>query len=285
MRYVTVGAAALVLAAAGSAMAQDISTVNGYNVQLREFNDFPTSILNWGPAGAPVTPAPVPMHAPLAPFGAGVEFLEQFPQGTPGGFANKHQALFSNDGGLTPFGLNQHQSFTVNSDVRISDPAGSPRKEGGLKFYNDRGGGFIDEGEILVAGDNGEVAGFGANLSFFTFGAGTYTVGQTAHMQFQYFGPGVNSFYASYRVIFTDPVTGVHDTGLRDFDHNGAIDPTNPANGFNNGSKLGWLDQNQRSPVINDFADVVYSNSSVVPAPGAAAILGLAGLFAGRRRR
>jgi uncharacterized protein (TIGR03382 family) len=285
MSKITVGAVALVLAAAGSALAQDISTVNGYNVQLREFNDFATSNLMWGPAGAPVNPGPVPGHFPLPGFGGGVEFQEQFPQGTPGNFANKHQALFSNDGGVTPFGLNQIQSFTINSDVRITSPAGSPRKEGGLKFYNDRGGGFIDEGEILVAGDNGEVAGFGANLSFFTFGAGTYTPGSTAHMQFQYFAPGTNSFFASYRVIFTDPVTGVHDTGVLDFDHNGALDPTNPANGFNNGSKLGWLDQNQRSPVINDFADVVYGNASIIPAPGAAALIGLAGLLAGRRRR
>jgi len=285
MRKSALGAAALVLAAAGSAMAQDISTLNGYNVQLREFNDFPTSILNWGHAGAPVTPAPVPAHVPLAGFGAGVEFSEQFPQGTQGGFANKHQALFSNDGGVTPFGLDQHQSFSVSTDVRLSSPAGSPRKEGGLKFYNDRGGGFIDEGEILVAGDNGEVAGFGANLSFFSFGPGAYTPGQTARMTFNYFGPGVNSFYASYQVIFTDPVTGVHDTGIRDFDHAGAVDPTNPANGFNNGSKLGWLDQNQRSPVINDFVDAVYGNVSVIPAPGAAALIGLAGLVSRRRRR
>jgi hypothetical protein len=284
MSKLTLGAIAL-LAAAGSAVAQDISTVNGYNVQIREFNDFPTSNLMWGPAGSPVIPGPVPGHFALAGFNSGVEFQESFPQGTQGNFANKHQALFSNDGGATPFGLDQHQSFSVSTNVRITSPAGSPRKEGGLKFYNDRGGGFIDEGEILVAGDNGEVAGFGANLTFFSFGPGAYTPGQTARMTFNYFGPGVNSFYASYQVIFTDPVTGVHDTGIRDFDHAGAIDPTNPANGFNNGSRLGWLDQNQRSPVINDFADVVYGNVSIVPAPGAAALIGLAGLVAGRRRR
>jgi MYXO-CTERM domain-containing protein len=287
MNKATVGAAVVTLiASAGAALASDISTVNGYNVQLRQFNDFPTSQLTYGPAGSPTIAAPVPITAPLAPFGAGVEFLEQFPAGTPGNFANRHVALFSNDGGATPFGMDQHQNFTVNVDVRMTGAAGDgSRKEGGLKFFNNRGGGFIDEGEIMVASENGEVAAFGANLSFFTFGAGTYTPGQLAHLTFNYFGPGVNSFYASYQIIFTDPVTGVHNSGILDFDHGGAVDPTNPANGFNSGSTLGFLDQNQRNPTINDFGDAFYGNPTVVPTPGAAALLGLGGLLASRRRR
>jgi hypothetical protein len=288
MYKASVGAALSVLAAfAGSAAAQDITTVNGFNVQLRGFNDFPTSNLHWGPAGAATNAAPVPATNPLAPFGGGVEFNEQFAQGTAGNFANKHQALFSNDGGATPFGLNQNQSFVINTDITETTPASSgARKEGGIKFYNNRGGGFIDEGEVMVASDNGEVAVFGANQSFLTFGAGTYTIGTTAHISYNYIAPGVNSAYAAYRLIFTDAVTGVHDSGIIDFDHGGATDPTNPANGFNTGSQLGFLDQNQRNPTIADSIDVIYSNPHItVPTPGVLALLGLGGLTVSRRRR
>jgi hypothetical protein len=291
MSKATVSAAALALVASvGPAFAQDISTVNGYNVQLRVFNDFPLSTLNWGAAGAPVNAAPVPATVALAPLGVGLEFSEQFAQGTTGNFANKHQGLFSNNGGATPFGMNQHQSFTINFDITEHSAAGGARKEGGLKFYNDRGGGFIDEGEVMVASDNGEVAVFGSamNIGAFSghgFGPGCYTLGTTAHVTFNYFSPGTLSFYAAYQLIFTDAVTGVHDSGILDFDHTAATDPTNPANGFNSGSTLGFLDQNQRNPTIADFADIVYGNPQIVPAPAGVALLGLAGLAASRRRR
>jgi hypothetical protein len=282
-------AVVLVVASAGSAaLAQDISTVNGYNVHLRDFNDFATSTLQWGHAGGPFTPAPVPATAPLPGFGAGVEFQEQFPQGTMGNFANRHFALFSNDGGATPFGVSQFQDFTVTTNVSVTSPAGSPRKEGGLKFFNNRYGGFIDEGEVLVAGDNGEVAAFGSNMLFFTFGAGTYTPGMTGQLTYKYFGPNspvTGSPIAAYEVIFNDPVTGHHDSGIIGFDPTGAADPAHPGNGFNTGSTLGWLDQNQRNPTINDFADVIYSNATIVPTPGAIALLGLSGLCGLRRRR
>jgi MYXO-CTERM domain-containing protein len=267
----------------GAALAQDISTVNGYNMQLRSFNDFPTSNLQWGSAGAATNPGPVPGNFPLAPFSAGVEFNEQLPAGT-GGFANRHEALFSNDHGATPFGVNQFQSFTISTGVSITTNPGSPRKEGGLKLNNNRGGGFIDEGEILVAGDNGEVAAFGGNMLFFTFGVGTYTPGTTGHLTYNYFAPGAVGPVAAYQIIFTDAVTGLHNSGVIGFDPAGASDPLHPANGLNTGSTLGFLDQNQRLS-NGDFADVVYSNPSVVPTPGVVGLLGLGGLGVARRRR
>lgn len=273
---------------AGTALAQDISSVNGYRVQLRGFgtggswNDFSTSNLSWGSAGAPVNPAPAPAVAPLAPFGAGLEFLEQFPTGTPGNYANQHLGMFSNDGGATSFGMNQHQSFTLNTDIRISSLVAGTRKEGGVKFFNDRGDGWIDEGEAMVASD-GQVAMFGSGMTYFDFG-NVYTAGTTGHLSYQYFQPGELSYLAAFRVIFTDAATGVHDSGVINWAIGDATDATHPANGFNNGSKLGFLDQNQRSP-FGDDADVVYGNVSVVPTPGAFALLGLAGLTATRRRR
>jgi hypothetical protein len=284
MSKTTVGASILVLAAvAGGASAQDISTVNGYYTQLRVFNDFPTTTLSYGHAGGPLLPEPtpgVPSNNALAGLNAGLQFHETFAQGSLGNFANKHQGLFSNNGGVSPFGVSNQQSFIINTTVSISAPAsnGNPRKEAGLVFYNDHGGGFIDEGRVLVASDNGEVAVFGAAMNFTGFGTNVYTLGTTAQIHFEYWGPGSQGPTAEYRLLFTDAVTGPHDSGLVTFD-------TNSANGFLSGSTLGFVDQNQRNPTVVDDINVIYGNVSVIPAPGAAALLGLAGLVAIRRRR
>jgi MYXO-CTERM domain-containing protein len=284
MTKATVGASFLVLAAlAGSAAAQDISTVNGYYTQLRVFNDFNTTALSYGHPGGPLLPEPtpgIPSNNALAGFGAGLQFHETFPAGVVGNFANKHQGLFSNDGGVSAFSMSNQQSFTVDTNVQITAPAsnGQPRKEGGLVFYNNHGGGNLDEGRVLVASDNGEVAVFGGAMNFTGFGPGIYTLGTTAHIHFEYWAPGTQSATAEYRLLFTDANTGPHDSGLVTFD-------TNSANGFLSGSMMGFVDQNQRNPGVVDDINVIYSNPSVVPAPGAAALLGLAGLFAGRRRR
>ncbi len=289
MKNVFAMSALALVAFAGSAFAQDITSVNGFQFQARVFNDFPATNLMYGPAGAPALAAPAPGNYPLAPFATGVQISEQFAQGAAGSFANKHQALLSNDGGATPFGVSQFQSFTLTSTITINAGAANPRKEGGMVFYNNRGNGFIDEGRLLVTSDNGEVAMFGANMNFFGFGAGTYTPGTTASMSYQYFAPGTagtpNAGIAAYRVLFLDAVTGLHDSGMVSFDPVGAIDPNAPANGFNTGSQLGFLAQNQRSVFIADSSDMIYGAPTIIPAPAGLALLGLAGLGAARRRR
>jgi len=272
---------------AGAAIAQDITTVNGYQFQARIFNDFPTTNLTYGPAGSPVNPAAAPGNYPLAGFNSGVEIREQFDQGVVGNFANKHEALFSNNGGASPFGVSQLQSFTVSSTVRIDAASTNPRKEAGMVFHNDRGNGWIDEGRLLVTSDNGEVAMFGANMNFFGFGTGIYTAGTTATMIYNYYAPGTpgtpNPGIAAYSVTFIDAVTGVHNSGMVSFDPAGAVGP-NAANGFNTGSTLGFVAQNQRNPFLADVSDITYGNVSVVPTPASIALLGLAGLAARRRR-
>lgn len=285
MNKTFVGAIALV-ACAGAALGDDISQANGYQFRARVFNDFPVSALTFGPAGTPVIPAPVPGNYPLAGLGSGLEVLEVFPQFTPGNFANRHDARFSADGGLTPLPISNGQSFEISTTLTINANV-SPRKEAGIIIFNDRGGGFIDEGRVNVTSD-GEVAVFGANMLFSGngegLGNGVYTVGTTAQMTYRYFAPGTIGPIAAYQVIFIDAVTGVHDTGIRGFDPNGAIGP-NAANGINTGSNIGFVVQSQRNPLIADTADVIFGNVSVVPAPGAAALLGLGGLVALRRRR
>ena len=259
----TVFATLAVAVAAGAAFGS-ISSINSWKVEERIFNDLPGSSLTTTNNYA----------------GGHLEFNEQFPFPTPGGFANKHIGWFSDDG-TTRHQFQNAEGFTLNFDVRISAPAGAPRKEAGIEIHNPRTSlGYTDEGQVLIASD-GEVAVFGAVMPFSGLGF-IYTLGTTAHVSFQYVNPGVvDPSLGAYRLIFNDAVTGSHDTGYKIW---GAGEPDG-TNGWNNGTEIGLKAQNQRNPLINDFSDIDYSNVSIVPAPGAASLLGLAGLMAGRRRR
>ncbi len=260
------GCAAVVAAAAGVAMASsDISATNAFKVETRIFNDFPGSTLS-------VTNS----------FPGPLNFNEQFAVGEIGNFANKHIGWLSNDGGASRLELTPSQSWTMEFDVRIQAPFGQPRKEAGVEVHNPRPNNvppYTDEGQILIASD-GEVAVFGAVMPFTGFG-NAYTLGETAHVKWQYFAAGTaDPTLAGYRLIFTDPVTGVHDSGLKLW----GVE-TDGTNGFNLGTVMGLKAQNTRNPRIADSSDITYNNFSVVPAPGAIALIGLAGLAAGRRRR
>lgn len=265
-------AAVIVAGVAASALADDISASNGLYVQARFFNDFPTSMLTIDGVDRPVAET-------FARPGMGTFHInEKFPAGTIGNFANKHLGYLSKDGGATQLGMTGGQSWTLDFDVKITAPAGQPRKEGALQIENPRTG-FVDEGHILVASD-GEVAVFGGAMPFTGFG-NSYTLGQTAHVTFKYFAPGVQDpTLGAYQLIFSDPVLGVKDSGIKIWgvETDGTV-------GFNNGTKLAFVAQNQRNPIINDESDFVYSNIQVIPAPGAMTLLGLGGLVAGRRRR
>jgi hypothetical protein len=261
---------------AGMALATDMTSVNSYQMNTRVFNDFPGSSLTVN--GVPRLSTPEVYPIPLGPL----HINEQFPQGIAGNFANKHIGWFSGDNGASIATTNVAQTWTLNFDVNLSQAApGAPRKEAGIEIHQPRPVlGFTDEGQVLIASDNGEVAVFGAALPFTGFGAGCYTLGTTAHVQFNYFAPGVvDPVKGAYQLLFLDAVTGLHDSGYKVWGNetDGIVGLTDAVVGL----KL----QNQRNPFINDFGDVVYNGVSIVPAPGAAALLGLAGLVAGRRRR
>lgn len=253
------------MASAGGAMAIDMSTVNSFKWQ-QLWNDFPTSTA----------------HVTNAFPNLGCR--EEFAAGTVGGFANKYVGWLSNDGGATTLTNNYHQSWTMRFNVRIDTAFGvsAPRREAGIEVHNPRNpsyGGWIDEGQVLIASD-GEVAVFGGAMPFTGLG-NVYTLGTTASVVFEYFAPGhVDPVKGAYRLSFQDAVTGIHSSGLKLWGNEG-----DALYGFNYGAKLGLKFQNQRNPMIDDFSDIQYSNFSIVPAPAALSLLGLAGLVAGRRRR
>lgn len=261
---------------AATAAASDISQVNGYTVHTRVFNDFASTTLLVN--GAPEANPGVPATYGVAGAGS-MRFEEQFSAFAQGSFANKHLAYLSTDGGASELGLSAGQSWSIDLDISITAPGPGPRKEAGIRVENPRPGlGYTDEGLILVASD-GEVAVFGGVMPFTGLGS-VYTLGTTAHLRFEFFAPGAVDARGAYRLTFTDAVTGVHDSGLKIW----GSEPDGTA-GFNEGTRLALVAQNQRNPLIADSSDINYSNISIVPAPGALAVLGLAGLAAGRRRR
>lgn len=274
---VMVGAAVVLGAVCGTVHAGDISAVNGYRVEARMFNDFGASAFSVNGVNYPV-----PSAGAVAGQAGPVLFHEDFAVGEPGNFANKHVAFLSSDGGASRFGANGGQSWSMSFNVRISAPAGAPRKEGGIEVRNPRPGlGYTDEGQVLIASD-GEVAVFGGVMPFHGFGPNTYTLGTVASVTFSYYAPGdVDAVLGAYRLIFNDAVTGLHDSGIKLW---GAAEPDG-TKGFNNGSEFGFKMQNQRNPFIADSSEMEYSNISIVPAPGAAALMGIGGLALLRRRR
>ncbi len=268
-------------ALAGVAHAQDMSQVNGYHTWGRLFDDFTGSQLTINGVNTPSTGMPGPELGSIAGQAGPVHFVENFAQGEPGNFANKHVAWLSYDGGASRAQTNVFQSWSMEFNVNMSVGSGAPRKEAGIEVWQNRPGlGFNDEGQVLIASDNGEVAVFGGTMPFTGFGTGCYTVGTTAHVSFQYYAPGtVDPTKGAYRLIFTDAVTGVHDSGFKIWgtEPDGIVGLT--------GAHIGLKDQNQRNPFIADSADVLYSNISIVPAPAALGLIGLAGLAGTRRRR
>lgn len=240
-----------VTALAGSAAAQ-FGGINSLHVEERIFNDFPSSQLS-------IT----------GNYQDGIRFREDFPQFTPGNFANKHWGTFATDG--TDYLFQDESSFQICFDITMNAVDGRPRKEGGLFLRNPHRDGWTAEGALLVASD-GEVAVFGAGLPFFTFGNNAYTLGTTARVIFNYYGTEVGT--PAIEVIFNGVSSGVLKFGdLGNF------------NGFNDGTRISLNAQNQRNPLIDDFSDIYYQNIKVIPAPGAIALAGLIAASGLRRRR
>ncbi|HYF15031.1 MAG TPA: hypothetical protein VD971_08185 [Phycisphaerales bacterium] len=277
MRSMLLSVSVLACAAGVASAVGDISTVNGYRVEARIFNDQPTTNLTING-----TSYPAPGAGMIAGAAGPIVFDEQFTALTPGGNTNKHVAWLSTDGGASRFGMNPGQSWDLQFNVRIDAPAGSPRKEAGIEIHNPRLANnppFTDEGQVLIASD-GEVAVFGAAMPFTGLGF-IYTLGTTAHVRMQFFAAGVHHpSLGAYQLDFTDAVNGLHSSGIKIWGNeaDGTI-------GFNTDTAIGFKAQNSRNPFINDTSVITYNNISVVPAPTAAALFGVAGLAAFRRRR
>lgn len=293
----SLAAVAALAAFAGSAIA-DVSTINSVRIQNRNFNDFPGSTI----LQTVQYPTTVDWDERF-PAGA----ASRLPAGNPpgsGGFANRHFGWFSADNGASNYAFQNGESFTARANVLIQTggnitPGGNalPRREAGFAIFNPQNGfdggnpnnpivSYIDEGFVMVASD-GEVAMFGGGLPFFSFNSlndpnARYFLGTSARIEFRYFAPsGGNP--AACQVVFTNFLGTEFASPVLPFSNASVV--LGNASGLANGTNVGLRAQNQRNPNFDDFSLIRYNNISVTPTPGAAALLALGGLMAGRRRR
>ncbi|MFO0861434.1 MAG: hypothetical protein U0570_12845 [Phycisphaerales bacterium] len=236
--------AALVAAAGGALPAiADITDTNALKLELRNFNDYPSSAITSSTTGTSAASLSELMNPPLT--------------NDPQKFANRHFAMLSADGGTTRLSVLNRQHFHIayrmvlnsNVDLDGSGTLWSQQPEGGLFFGNDRGGGFIDEGGIFVVG-NGTVFVGGANQKFSLIGdhnngTDAFSKGDVLHMDYWYYPPGIKGAEAAYLVEFDNITTGFHRQVSNTFDE-GAAD----ANGLNNGSWIGFRWQHTRNPLV-----------------------------------
>lgn len=252
MRDHMFGIAVGTLLAAGAASAQ-VTSIDSVDVQERRFNDFPTSTL------VTTNNYPSLVRFDESNFGAG-------------GFANQHMAWYATGGGASRYTFQNNEAFTASVDVTLEVGSFAPRKEAGFRFDS-----FIGGESFFQITSDGEVAAFGGPFPFFSFGASAYTLGTAATLGIIYTpdddADPTDGDAATIEYLFNGMSSGVLNFG-------------NTENGFINGTQGGYKAQFQVDTSRPDFAIASFANGSIIPAPTAAAGLGLAlGLMGLRRRR
>jgi MYXO-CTERM domain-containing protein len=256
----TLLASLALVAAAGSASA----AINGVKVINRLFNDFPDSTL------VTVNNYPTTVswsESNFDPFGDG------------GNFANRHTAYFSEDGGATSKDFNYTDGFDAQFTLQL-DSANVNGREAG--FHSDLFGlGFFG---LLP---NGHIAAFGSILPFWDPGV-VYTPGPSTTVTLRMVhtpgsgdgvgAPAIASTIQYYADFGSGPITSGPLTmgGLE-----GGVPSAFPwFVGFGT-QNVGGND----TPTSAIFTNISIVPVAPVPTPGAAAVMGLAGLVGLRRRR
>jgi hypothetical protein len=143
--------------------------LDGVFVQERVVDDYPDSTLS-------VTNA----------YPTQVQFAESAFGEKLGGFANRHDALFSDNGGTNPRTFNIGEPFDVRASVILEDGSDTPRKEAGIRINSSITGDVL----FIVNSDAGEIVAFGGGGPFHIFGKNAtgdgYTPGQTIFMRMIY---------------------------------------------------------------------------------------------------
>lgn len=257
MRANSITAISIIALSAGTAVASP-STINGVDEATRIFNDFTTSTLT------------VTNNFPSS---VRVEESNFTDDGVGGNFANKHAFWLSDDGGANGYDFNYVDGFDFSVTVTDSS-SGLGASEVGMNT-DLFGFGFFGGG---LSG--GEIAAFGGTLPFHSFGSGLYTAGDVLDLRMIYrVGAGE----------FTTPagtIEYLYQSNGGGWNSSGQIVFTNSEGGFPSGgfTQLIGFGAQFNNP-IGGTADVLFSNIKAIPAPGAASMLGLAGLLVARRRR
>lgn len=247
--------ATFVLAASGSAFA----TYNGVNVRERIFNDRPDSSL--------LVTNNYPASVQIQESGFG-----------PGGFANRHSAYLSTDLGATAQDIDYADAFDITMTVNHLAQTNVNVEAG---FHADLFGfGFF--GQL----PNGEIAAFGSIFPFQTFGIQPF--GASIDLRIIHDpgdGDGINPLplggaRSTFQYGYNLGSGWVYSAQLPMGGSEGGIPDVAPF-------LFGFGAQHNGAAETAAFADTTFTNIVVakVPAPGAIALVGLAGLVGIRRRR
>ena len=238
------------LAAIASAASAQI---NGVNVRPRIFNDFPNSNL-----------------VITNNFDTDFTFYED--NFGSGGFANRHAAYFSTDGGATANDLNYGDAFDYSFTLDLDADPSTGREAG---FHTDLFGlGFFG---VLP---NGEIAAFGSILPFWSAGT-VWTPGDPVDLRMIHTPGDGDGTSGNFTVASTMEYMFNLGNG---WVSSGPVDITTTEGGIpsNFDFFVGFGVQNQGAP--GGYSNAYFSNF-VVPAPSVGALLALGGLAAARRRR
>lgn len=238
------------------AAAADAEFADGVKINERVFNDFPGSTL--------VTTNNFPLLVGFDETSYGA-----------GGFANRHDAILSDDGGASAKLLNTVDAFDVKADVTLNAGAVSPRKESGIRVNS----GITGDGQFIINTDAGEIVAFGGPLPFYSFNGSnglSYTEGDTINMRMIY-RPGSPG---SIEYIVDEGVGSVSS---------GQLLFSNLEGGIANGSQVGFYAQVTPADPNSDFLDVTFENIMArVPEPSTLVLFSVGAVAGGlmlRRRR
>lgn len=194
-----------------------------------------------------------------------------------GGFANRHTAYLSTDGGTTAYDFGYDDGFdlcvtvTVDSS-NVASEAGFQIDGFGLGFFG-----------LLP---NGELVSFGSLLPFFSFGNVAANNQGTVSLRMRHTpgdGNGVDPLAMgatpSYIEYFYDLGGGWVSSGAIPFGTGEGGIPS-AANML-----IGWGTQNNGADPVLGTSDVLFDGIKTLPSPGALALAGMAGLVGLRRRR
>ncbi|MBY0262144.1 MAG: hypothetical protein K2Q20_07350 [Phycisphaerales bacterium] len=253
--------ALLAIAAVGASSAVVLATpaINSAVLNTRVFNDNPGSTL-----------------ATTNSYPSLVQFNDS---NLTTGFANRHNFRLSTNSS-TGAVFNNADSFIFSTDVTITGPGNAEAGINVSPWYSQN----VD-GTFNLRTSDGEVAIFGGRLPFYSFTSSngiTYTKGTTVRLGVEYNANGLSSSSpGSIRYSYNN----VQSPWL-------AFDEGNPAEGVVYGNwgileqaRVGGYTQILGSPSGPQGNVATFGNIFFVPAPGAAGLMGLAGLLAARRRR
>lgn len=255
MKTLITASAALAISA-GSALAFGPADTDSFFDAARTFNDFSGSTLTYA-----------------SDYSAGTVSIVEDNYGA-GGFANRHSSWFA-DGG-TRVDVNYGDSYTIATTMTVNATGVDGQVEAGI--HSD----LFGFGFFGALTGNGEIAAFGGTNQFHTFGTGLYNLGDTVMLEMSY-APGAGELLAPASTVeyrYNNMTTG------SGWVSSGALTITNLEGGIPSGfDQFYGVGAQINQPSANASVNIQFTDTSFVPTPASAALLGLGGLVATRRRR